>query len=294
MASPDLRGRTAVVTGASRGAGRGIALALGSAGATVYVAARSTRGGPPPADGAPGTVDDTADEVTARGGRGIAVRCDATDAIQVQALFDRVAAGSGGPDLLVNAVWGGNERYDVSGDVHRLAGVPFDAPFWEHDTARWNEMMMAGVWASLLASRAAAPLMVARRRGLIVHVTDGISPRYRGNLYWDLSHEAINRMAFAMAEELRPHGVACVAVTPGFMRTERVLRHLGTDAQRWREVELLRDSETPEYVGRGIATLAADAGVLDRTGRSFASGDLAAEYGFVDVDGRSVPRHPAV
>jgi NAD(P)-dependent dehydrogenase (short-subunit alcohol dehydrogenase family) len=290
-----LAGRVAVVTGASRGAGRGIALALGEAGATVYVAARTRRGGPAPADGAPGTVDETAESVTAQGGRGVAVACDATRPGEVQALFARVQEEQGRLDLLVNAAWGGNESYRVVGETHTFEGtVAFDAPFWDQSLTRWDEMITAGVWPTVLASRFAAPLLVRQKRGLIVHVTDGIAPRYRGNLYWDLSHEAINRLAHAMAEELRPHGVACLAITPGFMRTERVLRHLGTDEAGWHRLPLLKDSETPQYVGRAIAALAADPAVLERSGSLLSSGDVAKEYGLKDVDGRYVPRHPAV
>jgi NAD(P)-dependent dehydrogenase (short-subunit alcohol dehydrogenase family) len=281
-----LKGSVAVVAGASRGAGRGIALALGEAGATVYVTGRTVRGGPPPPDGAPGTVEDTADEVTARGGVGIPVRVDHTAEADVAALFERVRAEQGGRlDVLANAVWGGNERYME--DVQTYGG----RPFWEQPLRFWPQTMVAGPYAYLVASCHAARLMAARHKGLIVHVTDGIDPdgtQYRGQLFWDLSHECINRMVLGMSLEAKSSGIAVVALNPGFMRTERVVRALQTEELK-RAYRFDR-SESPEYVGRAAAALAADPKVLDKTGRLLWVADLAQEYGFTDVDGRYVPR----
>lgn len=279
----------AVVTGASRGAGRGMAIELGAAGATVYVTGRSTRA--QPAAGyeqllamsklatLPGDIDDTADAVGRAGGTGIAVRCDHGDEAQVRQLFERVQAEQGRIDLLVNNAWGGHESFD---------GV-FDAPFWKHPLSHWDAMMDRGVRHHLLASRAAAPLMVAQGRGLIVATTFWDRDRYlRGNLFYDLAKSAINRLAFGVAEELRPHGVASLALSPGWMRTEFVLAGHHTDEAHWREVPALARTESPRYLGRAVAALAADRDVMARSGRVHRVAELAREYGFTDIDGRQV------
>ncbi|MFZ5542705.1 MAG: SDR family oxidoreductase [Pseudomonadota bacterium] len=280
----------AVVTGASRGAGRGIALELGAAGATVYVTGRSRRGEPAPgygqilrlsgADALPGNIDDTADEVTAAGGRGIALRCDHTREDEVAALFARVQRDHGRLDLLVNNAWGGHETF---------SGV-FEAPFWEHDLAQWDSMFDRGVRNHLLASRCAAPLLVTQGRGLIVTTTYWDRGHYlRGNLFYDLAKAAMNRLAFALAEELRPHGVASVAVSPGWMRTEFVLMGHQTDEAHWQERPALARTESPRYLGRAVAALAADRAVMRKSGSVLRVGELAREYGFTDIDGRQVP-----
>jgi NAD(P)-dependent dehydrogenase (short-subunit alcohol dehydrogenase family) len=285
-----LAGRVAVVTGASRGAGRGIALELGAAGATVIATGRSTTR--QPADsyrqllqmsglpGVPGTIDDTAREVTQLGGTGIAVRCDHTREDEVAALFERVRREHGRIDLLVNNAWGGHESFD---------GV-FDAPFWRHPLAHWDTMMDRGVRNHLLAARAAAPLLVEQARGLIVATTFWDRDRYlRGNLYYDLAKAAINRLAFALAEELRPHGVASLALSPGWMRTEFVLAGHKTDEAHWQERPALAPTESPRYLGRAVAALAGDPDVMRKSGRVHRVADLAREYGFSDIDGRQVP-----
>lgn len=284
-----LRGTVAVVTGASRGAGRGIAVELGAMGATVYVTGRSTREAP--ADGyaqimalsslprMPGSIDETADEVTARGGRGIAVRCDHTHEGEVAALFERVQRDEGRVDLLVNNAWGGHETFD---------GV-FKAPFWTHSLSHWDSMFDRGVRNHLLASRFAAPLMVAKRRGLIVTTTYWDRDRYmNGNLFYDLAKATMTRLAFGMAEELRPHDVASLAVSPGWMRTELVLAGHQTDEEHWRERPALARTESPRYLGRAVAHLASDDAVLEKSGKVLRVADLAREYGFTDVDGRQV------
>jgi NAD(P)-dependent dehydrogenase (short-subunit alcohol dehydrogenase family) len=282
-----LSGRVAVVTGASRGAGRGVAVELGAAGATVYVSARSTRAEPAASyanilklsglERVPGSIEATAEEVTRHGGRGIAVRCDHTREDEVKALFARVQRDEGRLDLLVNNAWGGHETFD---------GV-FDAPFWAHPLAHWDSMMDRGVRNHLLASRCAAPMLVAQKRGLIVTTTFWDRDHYlRGNLFYDLAKAAMTRLAFGMAEELRPHGVASLAVSPGWMRTEYILTGHKTDEAHWHERPALARTESPRYLGRAIAALAADSNVIAKTGAVLRVADLAKEYGFTDIDGR--------
>ncbi len=279
---PDLKGKVALVTGGSRGAGRGIALALGEAGATVYVTGRTVRRGPKPSDGAPGTVEDTAEEVTARGGLGIPVRVDHTVETEVAALFERVRQEHGRLDVLANAVWGGSEV---------IMKMNWSRPFWEQPIEGWQQMMMAGTYAYLLASRHAAKLMAAQRKGLIVHVTDLIDTdgtHYRGQIFWDLSHECINRMVLGMSGEAKRYNIVVLALNPGFMRTERVLMHLKTEEMK--KAYHFDKSESPEYIGRAVAALAADANALAKTGKLLHVADLAREYSFTDIDGRYIPR----
>jgi len=284
-----LKDCVAVVTGASRGAGRGIAVELGAAGATVYVTGRSTRAQPADTYGqllalsdmpaVPGSIDDTADEVTRVGGHGIAVRCDHTREDEVKALFAQVEREAGRLDLLVNNAWGGHETFN---------GV-FDAPFWEHPLANWDSMFDRGVRNHLVASRSAAPLMVREKHGLIVTTTFWDRGRYmKGNLFYDLAKAAMTRLAFGMAEELKPHGVASVAVSPGWMRTEFVLAGHKTDEAHWQERPALAGTESPRYLGRAVAALAGDPKVLEKTGEVLRVADLAGAYGFTDIDGRQV------
>jgi NAD(P)-dependent dehydrogenase (short-subunit alcohol dehydrogenase family) len=283
-----LYGRIALVTGASRGGGRGIAQELGAAGATVYVTGRSTRAQQPldsyrqildlsGLQQLPGGIDDTAAEVTRLGGHGIAVYCDHTDDAQVAALFERIQREQGRLDLLVNNAWGGHEVFD---------GV-FQAPFWQHPAAQWEAMMDRGVRNHWLASRHAAPLLVAQSQGLIVTTTFWDRDRYlQGNLLYDLAKAGMTRLAFAMAEELRPHGVASIAVSPGWMRTEFVLSGHQTDEQHWQSRPALARTESPRYLGRAVAALAADPCAIDKSGTVQLVADLAREYGFTDIDGR--------
>lgn len=282
-----LKGRVAVVTGASRGAGRGIALELGAAGATVYVTGRSTRVQPAESYGRilalselqalPGNIDETADELARMGGKGIAVRCDHTQEDDVSNLFARVQREQGRLDLLVNNAWGGHETF---------TGV-FEAPFWEHPLSNWDSMFDRGVRNHLLASRFAAPIMVAQKGGLIATTTFWDRGRYlRGNLFYDLAKSAMTRLAFGMAEELRPHGVASLALSPGWMRTEFVLAGHKTDEAHWHERPALARTESPRYLGRAVAALAGDARVMEKSGGVHRVADLAREYGFTDIDGR--------
>lgn len=280
----------AVVTGASRGAGRGCAAELGAAGATVYVTGRSRREQAAPGyeqisslsklERVPGSIDETAEEVTRAGGRGIAIACDHTDEAQVEALFERVHREQGRLDLLVNNAWGGHESFD---------GV-FQAPFWERPMVHWDAMFDRGVRNHLLSSRLATPMLVRQGRGLIVTTTFWDRDRYmQGNLFYDLAKAAMTRLAFGMAQELRPHGVTSVAVSPGWMRTEFVLAGRQTDEAHWRERPALTRTESPRYLGRAVVALAGDPRVLERSGQVLRVGDLARVYGFTDIDGRVVP-----
>ena len=272
----DLTGRIAVVTGSSRGVGRGIAQALGEAGATIYVTGRSTEGAPT-TDGLPGTIEGTARLATEAGGHGIPVRCDHTDDADVEALFEQVKVEQNRLDVLVNNVWGGYEQYD---------GGEWQMPFWELPLKRWHGMFVAGVRAHYTASRFAAPLMVPHRRGLIVNISFGDQGKYLGHLLYDTSKTAIDRLAVGMARELRAHNVAAVALYPGFVRTERVLA--AYDAAPEATIDL-DGTESPLYIGRAIAALAADANVMGKSGRILATGALAQEYDFTDIDGTQPP-----
>lgn len=273
-----LEGKIAVVAGSSRGAGRGIALALGDSGATVYAAARTSRGGPKPPDNAPGTVEDTAEQVTARGGRGIPVCADLSDPRQTAALFRRVAEEQGRLDLLVNSAWGANFMPEWS------------RRFWDLSPEIWRETMEA-VSVCWLTGVHAARLMARQRHGLIVHVTDNLHSdpsAYRGQILHDLGHECLNRLVMSMSLELKKSRVAVVGLNPGFMRTERVLMFMTTEeVKKQFRFDL---SESPLYIGRAAAALAADPKALQKTGQLLWVADLAREYGFTDVDGRHIPR----
>lgn len=279
-----LDGAVALVAGGTRGGGRGIAVELGAAGATVYVTGRSTRAGASDL-GRPETIEETAERVTAAGGTGIAVRCDHAEPDEVRALVARIASEQDGRlDVLVNDVWGGD------------ALVAW-APLWEHPLGDGLRLLHRAVDTHLITSHHALPLMIARGRGLVVEVTDGdeatnalFPDGYRGSPFFDLAKTSVIRLARIQAAELRRHGVAAVALTPGFLRSEEVLEHLGVTEENWRD-GIARDehfaySETPAVLGRAVVALATDPDVLARTGRSLATWDLAEEYGFDDVDGR--------
>ena len=272
-----LHEQVALVTGASRGAGRGIAAELGGAGAIVYVTGRSVAGGQT-TDNVPGTIDDAAREVTARGGTGIAIQCDHTVDADVEALFARIRADHGRLDLLVNNVWGGYEHSECK-------PLPF-MPFWEQSLHQWEGMFTAGLRAHITAGRLAVPLMLPGRRGLIVSTTANLGALpYLRNLFYDLSKHSVARLVWATAQELNEHGIASVAVAPGFMRTERV-----TEAFRRAGALAALDGpggpkETPVYLGRAIVALASDPQVLEKSGQLLEVGTLAREYSFTDADG---------
>ena len=278
-----LEGKVAVVAGATRGAGRGIACMLGEAGATVYCTGRSTRGRPNmtgPLAGRPENIDETAEMVEARGGRGIPVRVDHSDEPQVEALFERVAKEQQRLDLLVN---------DISeGEMHEWK------PFWKLSTEKGLRALRQGVDTHIITTRHAAPLLVKQKRGLIVEIGDGDALYHRGTLFYDLVKIMVSRLAYAWAEELHPHRVAALALTPGFMRTEVVLETFGATEENWREVAEknrrarghgFAGSESPFFVGRAVAALASDPKVFGKSGGLYSSWGLSEEYGFTDVDG---------
>jgi NAD(P)-dependent dehydrogenase (short-subunit alcohol dehydrogenase family) len=258
-----LRGRVVLVTGASRGAGKGIALVLGEEGATVYVTGRSVRGEATTL-GRPGTIEDTAEEVTARGGTGIAVRCDHTHDEQVEALFERIQQEHDRVDVLVNNAWSG---YELPPDP--------SLAFWQIEWRHWDLMFTGGLRAAAFASRLAAPAMVEAGRGLIVNIT-WVLDRPHGHAFYEVVKNGTNKLTEQMAHDLRVHGVACLALSPGFMRLERMNL----------TQELAATAESPQFVGRAVAALAADGNVLAKSGRVFTTPELARDYGFTDVDGK--------
>jgi NAD(P)-dependent dehydrogenase (short-subunit alcohol dehydrogenase family) len=272
-----LKGKIAIVGGASRGAARGIALALGDAGATVYAAARTSRTGPKPSDGAPGAVEDTAEEVTARGGVGIPVRVDLGDEPQVSSLFRRVEEEQGRLDLMANSAWGAN------------CMPVWSKRFWDLGPEVWRDTVNT-IETYWLTSVYAARLMAKQQGGLILHVTDnfpGDPSKDRGQILFDLGHEAINRMIRCMARDAKNVGVTVVGLNPGFMRTERVVMHM--TSEKVKKQFRFHLSESVEFIGRAAAALAADEKVIRKTGQLLWASDLAEEYRFTDTDGR-IPR----
>ncbi|MEU7414013.1 SDR family oxidoreductase [Streptomyces sp. NPDC042638] len=279
MAGP-LEGKVALVAGATRGAGRGIAVELGAAGATVYVTGRSTRAQRSEYD-RPETVEDTADLGTAAGGRGIAVAVDHLDPSAVRALVARIAAEQGRLDVLVNDIWGGEKLFE------------WNTPVWEHDLDNGLRLLRLAVETHAVTSHHALPLLLRRPGGLVVEVTDGTADynrdTYRVNFFYDLAKASVLRMAFALAHELGPRGATAVALTPGWMRSEIMLEAFGVREDDWRDA-LVREphfaiSETPRFTGRAVAALAADPDVARFNGQSLSSGGLAPVYGFTDLDG---------
>ncbi|WP_395297777.1 SDR family oxidoreductase [Kitasatospora hibisci] len=276
-ATRPLAGKVALVAGGTRGGGRGIAGELGAAGATVYVTGRSTMAARSDLD-RPETIEETAEKVTAAGGLGIPVRTDHSRPEEVRALVDRIATEQDGRlDVLVNSVWGGDRLTD------------WTHPLWEQDLDTGLRLLRRAVETHVITSRFALPLMVARRSGLVVEVTDGNTARYRGSFFYDLAKSAVIRLAVAQAAELKAHEIAAVAITPGFLRSEAMLEHFGVTEANWRDGAAkdpdFAHSETPAYLGRAVAALAADPDVMAKSGRALATWDLYKEYGFTDADG---------
>jgi NAD(P)-dependent dehydrogenase (short-subunit alcohol dehydrogenase family) len=275
-----LAGKVALVAGATRGGGRGIAVALGEAGATVYATGRSTRERRSEID-RPETIEETAEMVTAAGGEGIAVAVDHLDPAQVGALVARIDADHGRLDVLVNDVWGAEHLFE------------WDKPVWEHDLDRGLRLLRLAVDTHLITSHHALPLLVRRPGGLVVEVTDGTAAynadHYRVNAFYDLAKTSVIRLAWAQAQELAEHGGTAVALTPGWMRSELMLEHHGVREDNWRDAlghtPHFCISESPRFVGRAVAALAADPEVARWNGQSLSSGGLAQVYGFTDLDG---------
>jgi NAD(P)-dependent dehydrogenase (short-subunit alcohol dehydrogenase family) len=276
-----LAGRVALVAGATRGAGRGVAIALGEAGATVYCTGRTTRARQSEY-GRPETIEETAELVDAAGGRGIAVAVDHLQPDQVAALVARIDDEQGRLDVLVNDIWGGE----------RL--IQWNTPVWEHDLAGGLRMLRLAVDTHVITSHHALPLLIRRPGGLVVEVTDSTraynADRYRLSVFYDLAKASAIRLAFAQGHELAPHGCTAVALTPGWLRSEEMLEHFGVSEANWRDAATVQPhfaaiSESPLFVGRAVAALAADPDVARLNGGSFSSGGLAREYGFTDVDG---------
>jgi NAD(P)-dependent dehydrogenase (short-subunit alcohol dehydrogenase family) len=277
-----LEGQVALVAGATRAAGRGIARELATAGAKVYCTGRSTREHAA-TPGRPETIEETAELIEAGGGQAVAIRVDHTIEAEVEALAVRIRADEGRLDVLVNDIWGGDELID------------WGAPFWKADMAAVRTLLDRAVLSHWITARHLAPMMVEAKRGLIVEVTDGDSAGYRGQLLYDFCKASANRLAYAMAWDLARTGVTALAVSPGFLRSEAMLDRFGVGEANWR-VGAERDpdfafSETPRFIGRAIVALAADPQVWRKAGAALYVGDLAPEYGFTDLDG-SQPHFP--
>jgi NAD(P)-dependent dehydrogenase (short-subunit alcohol dehydrogenase family) len=276
-----LEGKVALVAGATRGAGRGTAVALGEAGATVYCTGRSTRGRRSEYD-RPETIEETAELVTEAGGEGIPVVVDHLEAAQVEALVQRIDAERGRLDVLVNDIWGGELLFE------------WDKPVWEHDLDKGLRVLRLAIDTHLITSHFALALMIREPGGLVVEMTDGTleynSGHYRLSAFYDLAKSAVIRLAFAQSEELAPHGCSAVALTPGWLRSEMMLEIYRVTEENWRDGAAINPhfaaiSESPRFVGRAVAALAADPDLRRRSGGSFSSGGLAREYGFTDLDG---------
>jgi NAD(P)-dependent dehydrogenase (short-subunit alcohol dehydrogenase family) len=274
-----LGGQVALVAGATRGAGRGIARMLGAAGATVYCTGRSSKAGAPLDPKRPETIEEAAELVTQEGGKGIAVRVDHTVEAQVVALVDRIKREQGRLDILVNDIWGGDALMDWS------------QKFWQIDIGVMRTLMERAVVSHLITARHAAPMMVEKNRGLIVEITDGHTNGYRGQVIYDLVKSSNIRLGYAMAWDLAQTGVTALALSPGFLRSEAVLDAIGVTEANWRdgiaESPEFAESETPCFIGRAIVALACEPNVRTKAGGSYFAADLADEYGFTDIDGRS-------
>lgn len=271
-----LKGKVALVTGGSRGAGRGIALELARKGAFVYITGRTTEASG--IEHSKRSIDNVLREIKAEGGSGSAIRCDHTKDQETEAVIRQIASEQGKLDILVNNVWGGND-------------LPIEQKsFWELPTAHWDNMFNAGVRAQLITNYYAIPLMrEAKAGGLIIHTTFWDHYKYLGNFYYDLSKNSLVRMVYGLSNELKEDNIAVIPLTPGWMRTEAVLESMNTDEEHWHEVEELQMTESTTYIGRAAAALAADPKVMSMTGQPQQVAKLAEKYGFTDIDGRTVP-----
>lgn len=275
-----LNGKVALVAGATRGAGRGIAAELGAAGATVYVTGRTTRERASEYQ-RPETIEETAELVSSLGGRGIAVPTDHLVPDEVRALVDRIRREQGHLDILVNDIWGGEKLFE------------WNKPVWEHDLEKGLRLLRLGIDTHLITAHFALPLLIETEGGLLVEMTDGTADynatRYRLSPFYDLAKTAVNRMGWAHGRDLAPHGATSVSLTPGWMRSEMMLEAFGVSETNWRDaiatVPHFVISETPRFVGRAVAALAGDPDRARWNGQSLSSGGLAQVYGFTDLDG---------
>ncbi len=280
MSGTPLHGKVALVAGGTRGAGRGIAVELGAAGATVYVTGRTTRDRPSEY-ARPETIEETAELVSASGGAGIAAQVDHLVAEEVEKLVARIRAEHGRLDVIVNDIWGGENLKE------------WDTPVWKHDLQNGLRLLRLGVETHLITAHYALPLLIERSGGLLVEVTDGTAEynahHYRINPFYDLAKVAVTRMAWAHAKDLAPHGATSVSITPGWLRSEIMLEAFGVTEQNWWDATLKVPhfviSETPRFIGRAVAALAADPNHSRWNGQSLSSGQLAQIYGFTDLDG---------
>jgi NAD(P)-dependent dehydrogenase (short-subunit alcohol dehydrogenase family) len=279
--SGPLTGKVALVTGATRGAGRGTAVSLGEAGATVYCTGRTTRERRSEYD-RPETIEESAELVDAAGGEGIAVEVDHLEPPQVEALVQRIDAESGRLDVLVNDIWGGELLFE------------WETPLWEHDLENGLRLLRLAIDTHLITSHFALPLLIREPGGLVIEMTDGTreynAEHYRVSAFYDLAKTAAIRLAFAQSVEVAPHGCTAVALTPGWLRSEMMLENYGVTEANWRDAAAKHPhfaaiSESPRFVGRAVAALAADPQLNRRNGGSFSSGGLARDYGFTDLDG---------
>jgi NAD(P)-dependent dehydrogenase (short-subunit alcohol dehydrogenase family) len=281
-----LDGRVALVAGATRGAGRGTAVALGEAGATAYCTGRTTQQQRSEYD-RPETIEETAELVTELGGTGVAVPTDHLDPDQVARLADRIRAEHGHIDVLVNDIWGA--------EVLKGGPAEWDTPIWEHDLDKGLRILRLAIDTHLVTSHHLLPLTIDRPGGLLVEVTDGTvdynARHYRISVFYDLAKVAVNRLAFSQGHELAPYGCSAVAVTPGWLRSEMMLDGFGVSEDNWRDCigrtapPDFAMSESPRYVGRAVAAVAAEPDRARWNQASVTSGQLAHEYGFTDVDG---------
>jgi NAD(P)-dependent dehydrogenase (short-subunit alcohol dehydrogenase family) len=278
--SPSLKGKVALVAGATRAAGRGIAIELGAAGATVYCTGRTTRAQPSEMN-RPETIEETAELVRQVGGEGIAIQVDHLEAGQVERLVARIEREQGRLDVLVNDVWGADHL------------IEWNVPIWQHSLEKGLRMLRLAVDTHIITSHYALPLLIKRPGGLVVEMTDGTADynavNYRLSLFYDLAKQSVIRMAWGLGQELRPHGGTAVAVTPGWLRSEHMLDVYGVTEATWRDATAKQPhfviSESPRYVGRAVARLAGDPEVDRWNGQSLSSGQLAQVYGFTDLDG---------